>query len=419
MNILFLTDNFPPEVNAPASRTFEHCREWVKAGHRVTVITGVPNFPTGRVYPGYVNRPWQIEWTTGIRVIRVWTYITANQGFDRRIIDYTSYMLAAIGAAPFVRRPDIVVATSPLLFTAMAGCAVGWMKRIPFVFELRDIWPESIKAVGAMGDSAVIRFFERVEMFLYRRADLIVSVTHSFKKRLVERGVEAAKIHVVTNGVDLSRFHPMAKDPELERRLGITGKFVAGYIGTHGMAHSLGTLLQAAAILNRNGNEASVHLLFIGAGAEKENVVAQARSMGLNNVTFVPPVPKEEIARYWALLDAAIIHLRRTELFETVIPSKLFEAMGMGVPVLMGVAGEAAGIVEAEKAGLCFTPEDAEMLAEKLRVLKNDPSLRSQLAANAIAAAPKYSRTKLAARMLTLLEKTGTHPPNQRAFSES
>lgn len=406
MKILFLTDNFPPEVNAPASRTFEHCRQWAAAGHQVTVITGAPNFPMGKVYPGYANRLWQTEEMEGIRVIRVWTFITANKGFAKRIVDYTSYMAAAILAAPFVRRPDIVVATSPLLFTAMAGCVVGAMKRIPFVFELRDIWPESIKAVGAMGDSAVIRFFERIEMALYRRAALIVSLTRSFKRRLVERGVEAGKIEIVTNGVDLQRFHPMEKDPALERELGVAGKFTAGYIGTHGMAHALGTLLEAAEILRRRPDGADVHLLLIGAGAEKENLEAEARRRGLDNVTFVPPVPKEEIARHWALLDATVIHLRRTPLFETVIPSKLFEAMGMGIPVLMGVAGEAAGIVESEGVGLCFTPEDASALVETLLRLKKDATLRRRLSANGVAAAPKYRRSALAEKMLGLLEET-------------
>ena len=229
MHILFLTDNFPPEVNAPASRTFEHCREWIKSGHRVTVITCAPNFPKGRVFEGYQNRPWQSEEMADIRVIRVWSYITANEGFVRRILDYQSFMLTATLASLFVRRPDIVIGTSPQFFTACAAYAVSRMKRIPFVFELRDLWPESIKAVGAMKDSAAIRLLERVEMFLYHKASQIVSVTHSFKKTLIARGVNSEKITVITNGVDMSRFKPMPKDAELVAQLGLEGKFVAGY----------------------------------------------------------------------------------------------------------------------------------------------------------------------------------------------
>ena len=206
MHVLFLTDNFPPEVNAPASRTHEHCRQWVAAGARVTVITCAPNFPKGRVFDGYRNRLWQQEVMDGVRVIRVWSYITANEGFARRVLDYMSFMLSAFLASLFVRRVDVVVGTSPQFFTAVAAWAVGAIKRVPFVFELRDLWPESIKAVGAMKQSAAIRLLERLEMFLYRRAARIVSVTHAFRETLIKRGIDGAKIDVVTNGVDVSRF---------------------------------------------------------------------------------------------------------------------------------------------------------------------------------------------------------------------
>jgi len=187
MHILFLTDNFPPEANAPASRTFEHCREWVKAGHQVTVITCVPNFPKGKVFEGYRNKLWQSEEMDGIRVIRVWSYITANEGFAKRILDYVSYMVTASIAALFVRRVDLIIGTSPQFFTACAAYATSVMKRRPWVFELRDIWPESIRVVSAMKHSRVLDFLERVELFLYRKSTAIVSVTHAFKKNLIDR----------------------------------------------------------------------------------------------------------------------------------------------------------------------------------------------------------------------------------------
>src|SRR5665213_446138 len=170
LRILFLTDNFPPEVNAPANRTFENCREWVRAGNRVTVVTCAPNFPKGRVFDGYRNRLWQTEEMDGIRVVRVWSYVTANEGFLRRTLDYASFMVMAIIVAPWLRKADIVVATSPQFFTACAGYAVGLLKRAPFVFELRDLWPESIRAVGAMRQSTVLDMLERIELFLYRKS---------------------------------------------------------------------------------------------------------------------------------------------------------------------------------------------------------------------------------------------------------
>ena len=357
MHILFLTDNFPPEVNAPASRTFEHCREWVGAGHQVTVITCVPNFPAGRVYEGYKNRLYQTEMMDNIRVVRVWTYITANAGFLKRIIDYSSYMISAVLASPFVRKPDLIVATSPLLFTAMAGYAAGVIHKQPFVFELRDIWPESIKAVGAMKDSFVLRFFERIEMFLYRKAARIVSVTHSFKRILADRGVDPEKIHVVTNGVDILRFKPMPRDAALSARYGLDGKFVAGYVGTHGMAHALETIILAADRMRQDGLEKDFHFIFLGDGARKKDLVQKGKEMGLKNLTFIDSVPKEDVPRYWSLLDAGIIHLRNTPLFMNVIPSKLFECMGMGIPVLHGVTGESAKIVEKEDVGLVIHRE--------------------------------------------------------------
>lgn len=407
MHILFLTDNFPPEVNAPASRTHEHTRQWVAAGEQVTVITCAPNFPTGRVFPGYSNRLWQEERIDGIRVIRVWSYITANEGFARRVLDYVSYMLMAFVAALFVRRVDIVVATSPQFFTAVAGWAVGALKRVPFVFELRDLWPESIKAVGAMQESAVIRWLEKLELFLYRRAALIVSVTNSFRDTLARRGIDAAKIEVITNGVDIARFTPRPKDAALEAELGLADCFVAGYIGTHGMAHALETLLVAMQRLRDHPEGRDIRLVLLGDGARKAALREEAARLGVQDtVRFIDTVPKEQVARYWSLLDVSIIHLRRTELFTTVIPSKLFECMGMGLPVLHGVAGESAGIVEREGCGLVFEPENVDALVAGLLRLKTDAALRARLSESGLNAARSYDRATLAARMLASLRST-------------
>lgn len=405
MHILFLTDNFPPEVNAPASRTFEHCREWVRAGHRVTVVTGAPNFPKGKVFDGYRNALWQSEEMAGIRVIRVWTYITANAGFVKRILDYQSFMVAAVAAAPFIRGVDVVVGTSPQLFTTCAAYAVSRLKRIPYVFELRDLWPESIRAVGAIGNSRVLDMLERLELFLYRKAARIVSVTQSFKRNLIGRGIHGDRIAVVTNGVDVSRFKPQARDAGLESELGLQGKFVAGYIGTHGLAHALETLLEAARRLQDDAVGRDIRLLFLGDGANKEELVAQAQAMGLRNVVFVDSVPKEQVVRYWSLLDVSIIHLKKTELFTTVIPSKLFECMGMGIPVLHGVAGESAAIVEQEGCGQVFAPEDVDALCAGLLALKSDPGLRQRYRQNGLAAAGHYDRKELALRMLAEIEQ--------------
>lgn len=403
MRILFLTDNFPPEVNAPASRTFEHCREWVRLGHQVTVITCAPNFPKGRVFEGYKNQPFSREKMGEIDVIRVWSYITANEGILRRSLDYVSFMLAAVPASFLAPRPDVVIATSPQFFTACAGYLVSRLRQVPYVFELRDLWPESIRAVGVMKDSPLLDALEALELFLYRKAVAVISVTHAFKRNLEGRGVDPQKIHVVTNGADLSRFRPRPREQGLASRLGFQNKFVAGYIGTHGMAHALEALLEAARLLKDEGRD-DIRLLFLGDGAAKAALRQHAYSLKLDNVVFVESVSKDEVVDYWALLDASIIHLRRTDLFKTVIPSKLFECMAMGIPVLHGVAGESAEIVERFGAGLVFEPENAGALRDHLVALAGDQSLCRKLGQNGEVGARDFDRTRLAKAMVSHIE---------------
>lgn len=406
MHILFLTDNFPPESNAPASRTFEHCREWVRAGHQVTVITCVPNFPKGKVFNGYRNRLWQQSDVEGIKVIRVWSYITANEGFAKRILDYLSFMFSAVLVAPFVSGVDLVVGTSPQFFTTCAAYIVSRLKRIPFVFELRDMWPESIKAVGAMkADSIIYSWLEYLEFFLYSKACGIVTVTHAFKDALIAKGIDREKIDVVTNGVDLSHFSPQEKDQELLQKLALKDFFVAGYIGTHGMAHALETLLDAALILQQTSGAENVRLVFLGDGARKSYLVAKSAKMGLDNVLFLESVTKDRVASYWSVLDVSIIHLRKTELFTTVIPSKLFECMGMGIPVLHGVAGESADIVLREGVGEVFESENVQQLVFKLLHLRDNPTKYSSFQKNSLIAAQLYDRKNLALQMLQVFKK--------------
>ena len=404
MHILFITDNFPPEVNAPASRTYEHCKEWVALGHDVTVITCAPNFPKGHVFPGYKNKLHQKEFIDGIQVIRVWSYITENAGFAKRILDYLSFMFSGFMAGLFVKKVNIIVGTSPQFFTVCATYLLSIFKRKPWIFELRDIWPESIRTVGAMGQSRTLDMLEKLELFLYKRATRIVSVTHSFKEILISRGIDGEKINVVTNGVDLTRFTFCRKSQDLLESLKLQGKFIAGYIGTHGLAHSLDTLLDAAKILKENHPEETIHVLMLGDGANKDELISRAFRDGLENVTFVDSVSKSEVVKYWSLLDVSIIHLKRSPLFKTVIPSKLFESMGMGIPVAYGVLGESANIVERESVGLFFEPENAQALVDILLKLKSDNNLIGSYKNNAIEAAKRYDRKQLAKDMLEVLE---------------
>lgn len=406
MHILFLTDNFPPEVNAPASRTFEHCREWVRLGETVTVITCAPNFPKGKVFSGYRNALWTTEHMDGIRVIRVWTYITANEGFLRRTLDYMSFMVSAIIASLWVKKVDVVIGTSPQFFTVCAAYITGLLKHSPWVFELRDIWPASIKAVGSMQEGFLYRQLEKLELFLYRKANHIVALTQAFKRELITRGVDPNKISVITNGVNLNLFSPQKKDLRLVSRLGLEGKFVAGYIGTVGMAHGLETLIEAAAVIQNHPHGQHIRILILGDGARKRALQQLAIQKRLENLLFIDTVEKRQVPTYWALLDVAIIHLKEDPLFEKVIPSKLFEAMAMGVPILHAVRGESTNMVNEFRVGKTIEPDNSNALASEIQWFSSNPEQLLQMKNSSLTAAIQYDRTVLAKAMLAILSRT-------------
>lgn len=409
MHILFLTDNFPPETNAPATRTFEHARAWVRAGHRVTVITGAPNFPQGRVHAGFANRWRSREKMEGIDVVRVWTYIAENKGIVKRTLDHLSFGLDGALAALGGPRPDVLVATSPQFFTAVGGSMASALRRVPFVFELRDLWPASIAAVGALKPGFALRALEKLELHLYRRASAVVAVSDAFRRDLAQRGIDESKVHVVTNGVDLSSYAPRKRDESMIRHLGLQGRFVVGYLGTHGMAHALDNVLDAAEFAR--GDE-RIRYLFAGDGAARAGLAAEARRRGLPNVVFAPQFPKDAMPALWSICDVALVHLKDDPVFETVIPSKIFEAFGMGIPVLYaGPEGEASGIVRRAGAGPCVAAQDPVALALAVRSLADDPAQRARYSANAAGAAPQYDRDALALKMLAILESVASGKP--------
>jgi glycosyltransferase involved in cell wall biosynthesis len=399
MKILFLTDNFPPEVNAPATRTHAHCRRWVEAGDEVTVITCAPNFPQGKVYPGYGNRLRSVESIDGIKVVRVWSFITANEGFIKRSLDYISFAVSAFFAGLF-EKADVIVATSPQFFTTFAGFGLSLVKRRPWIFELRDLWPESIATVGALKQaSRLYRWLEWTELFLYRRATRIVAVTPAFRDNLVRRGIPAQKVDVVTNGADLASFMPRPLNTALRDQLGVGDKFVIGYIGTHGMAHGLDFVLDTMVTLK----DRQIHLLLVGDGAEKENLRARAAALDLSNVSFHDPVPKQAVADWLAACDVLLVPLKLSETFKTVIPSKIFEAAAMKRPILLGVDGQAREIVETFGAGVYFAPEDAQSFTGAALQLMTEEGLRASCGAGGKRLAAAYARDALATRMLAIL----------------
>lgn len=403
MKILFLADNFPPEKNAQASRVYERACYWQQWGEDVTVLTCFPNFPEGKIYSGYKNKLREVSRITGIRVVRLKTLIAANKGKFLRIFDFLSYMVSAIAMGSLESRPDLVVATSPQFFAAVAGWILSVRFRVPFVMELSDLWPDSIVAVGAMRQSLAIRLLEKFELFLYRHAERVVALTDSFKTNLVRRGIAENKIDVVINGVDLARYTPRERDLEFAASLGVSpNDFVVGYLGTLGMAHGLQNVLDAAVLTQ----EPRIKFLLAGPGAERERLIAQTSQMGLRNVIFAPAQPKEQMPRLWSICDVALVHLKNTPLFQTVIPSKIFEAMAMGIPILLASPkGEASAIIEREACGLFIPAEDPKALAQAALHLAANSADRLQFAIASRTAATQYSRERQARDMLSSLQR--------------
>ncbi len=400
MKILFLTDNFPPEVNAPATRTYEHCLEWSRKGVDVTVITCNPNFPHGKLYKGYKNRFYQKENIDGINVIRIWTYMTENKGFSKRIFDYLSYAIVAFVVGLF-QKFDVIIATSPQFFTTWAGWSLAKLKRKPWIFELRDIWPESLRTVGAVKHEKIINLLEKIELGLYRSSTKVIAVTDAFKSNLISRGIEADKISVVTNGSNNKLFTRRPKNQSLLNDLDLNGKFIVGYIGTHGMAHSLPFIIKSIQKIE----DSSIHFLFVGDGAIKEEIVELANTLNLTNITFLDSISKDEVPTYLSICDISLAPLKKNDNFKIVIPSKIFEASAMGKPTLLGVEGQAEEILKKYNAGLSFLPEDEDDFLLKLKMLKDkEVYMNCQKGCKNLAHA--YDRKNLANKMLQIVQKT-------------
>ena len=401
MRIVFFSHYYPPEVNAPASRTSEHCGRWARAGHDVTVVTCAPNHPSGKVYAGYRNHIYQTEMRDGVKVIRLWTFMAANEGFLGRTLNYASYLAAVTLALPRLPAADIVVSTSPQFFCGFAGLVARFFKRSPWVLEIRDLWPESIVTVGAIQKGVVVRVLEQLEHLAYRRADRIVSVTNSFVPHIAAHCDDERKIVVIKNGVDLDLFKEPERATDIKCDLGFGGRFLAAYVGTHGMAHGLDTILDAA---ERLRGDPRIAFLLVGDGAERARLTQLKIEKHLDNVCILGQRPKDEMPAIWAATDASLILLRRSDTFKKVIPSKMFEAMAMRCPIILGVEGEARELLDEAGAGIGITPEDADQLvAAVLRFLEN-PGLAARCGENgAIHVREHYDRAKLAGRYLDLL----------------
>ena len=405
MRILFLSHYFPPERNAPASRTFAHCRLWAAAGHAVTVVTCAPHHPRGVLYPGYRNALRQIEYVDGIRVVRCLTLPTANEGTWKRSASFLFYLVSAVCSAMLEERPDIVIATSPQFFCGWAGVVVGTLRRRPVLIEIRDLWPESIAAVGALHARLVLKVLEALERAMYRAARHIVTVGGGYRDGLIQRGVEPERVSMVMNGVDGDLFFPGNEDRELADRLGVAGRFCVTYCGAIGMAHGLEVVLRAARLLLERGRSDIVFLL-VGDGARLEALRGEALRDGLDNVVFTGALDRNQVPAILSVSDACLIHLRKARTFATVMPSKIFESAAMERPIILGVQGFAREFIAKAGCGIYVEPENEEELVEAALRLADDAELRNRLgAAGREYVTERFERGRLAERYLGIIQR--------------
>jgi colanic acid biosynthesis glycosyl transferase WcaI len=411
VKILYVSQYFPPEMGAPAARVAELSHHWARMGHDVTVLTGFPNHPTGIVPEDWRSRLRRLRYTEtvdGVRVVRTWLWPLPNRKAHERIRNYASFCVSAGITGLALHKPDVIIATSPQLLCALSGWWLAWWKRVPFVFEVRDLWPESLAAVGAGSEGSLLhRTLGAIAGFLYRRADRIVVVAPAFKDHLIRYwNVPAAKISVVENGVetDLFRLDPVAM--EVRKRLKLEDRFLICYIGTMGNAHGLETLIGAAEELHTA--LPSAIFLLIGEGAEKERIVQLAAARGLANIQFLGQQPRERIPAYVSAADVCLVMLKKTELFKAVIPTKLLEYMACERPVIVAVDGQARQIVEEAGAGVFVEPENSKALVKAVLDLAEDPEHRRQMGASGRQyIVNRFSREKTARDYLTVLEAFG------------
>ena len=384
MKILYISQYFPPEMGAPAARASELAMHWARKGHEVSVLTGFPNHPTGVVPPEWKAQLRKLtyrERINGVNVFRTWLWPLPNRKAHERMRNYASFCVSAALRGMTIPRPDVVIASSPQLLVGLSGWWIAFSRQLPFVFEVRDLWPESLTAVGVGQENSLLHHtLAAVAKFLYEHSHRIVVVTPAFKDHLIQRWhVPTEKIAVVENGVEADLFAPCpnAANDKLLQDLALRGKFLVCYIGTMGMAHGLETLLDAATQLQLQNSK--THFLLVGEGAEKERIKSLAKSRGLANVTFLDQQPREKIPAFISASDACLVLLKKTDVFKTVIPTKMLEFMSCARPVILGVDGQARQIIEDAEAGLVIEPENSAALVAAVNRLSADRALGASL----------------------------------------
>jgi glycosyltransferase involved in cell wall biosynthesis len=403
MRLLYFSQYFPPEVGATQTRAAEMARYLAGAGHDVTVVTELPNHPSGVIPPEYMGKLWERTREDGVDVLRLWVATSPEKTFRSRMAFYLSYMAAAAAAGSLLPgKYDVVLATSPPLFVGAAGLAAAAVRNVPFVFEVRDLWPESAVVLGELNNSRAIRAAEQLEAMLYTRAACVIAVTKGMSERLIQRGVPERKLTLISNGANTRhfRFDPQLRE-QVRRGLGLEDCFVAMYAGIHGIAQGLETLLEAAALLK---SDERVAFVLVGEGPRKAVLVSKAADMGLRNVRFLPEVSSAEMPGYLSAADCSIVPLKDEPLFRSALPSKMFEAWACARPVVLSVGGEAASVLEEAQGGVACPPEDPMAMAEGIRFMADNRDVASEMGRSGrVLVEARYSREAQARRLENLL----------------
>jgi glycosyltransferase involved in cell wall biosynthesis len=403
LRVTFLTHYFPPEVGPAQTRLHELAKRLIAAGEAVTVVTGFPNYPAGEIFPGYRGKRFMEDSYDGIRVLRTWVFATRSRGFMGRLLNYFSFPIFSLLAVRRLGPTDIIYVQSPPLFTGLAALWFSRLKRAPFIFNVSDIWPQSAVELGMLRNRFAIRLAEMLEHRIYRRATRITVATPGILERLVARGVPRDKIFLLTNGVDTAAYNVTSPDRELAQRLGLDGHKVFMYAGLHGLAQGLDVILEAAKLTHNP----DVLYVLVGDGADKAALVAKAEAEKIANVRFLPIQPTSSLPALLNLAYATVIPLRRLDLFKAALPSKLFDSMAAGRPIVAPLWGEAAALVEAAACGLVVEPEDARAVQEAVEKLAADPALAHKLGEQGRRyVVEHFNRDDIAKRLIKLLEET-------------
>ncbi len=378
MHILIVSQYFHPEVGATQTRMLEFARALAREGHRLTVLTEFPNHPRGRIPPEYRGKMFTRETFEGFDILRVWVRASESKSALSRLAFYFSFTFMAFMRGLFLfPRPDVVLATSPPLFSAAAGWALGFVYGAKFILDIRDLWPKAAEALGMLADRRFIKPAEWLERFLYRRADRITAVTKGFCAHIASLVPGEEKIEWLPNGAATDSFSPEKTDPGLRARLELKDKFIVTFAGTHGIAQGLPAILETARLLR--DDDPGVVFLFLGEGPVKEALVESARSGDLSNVRFHPGVPMDEAAPFVNMSDLLLVPLKNDPEFRSFIPSKLFDFMACARPIVLSVDGEARAILEEAGAGVWIPAEDPRALAEAIRGLRGDGEKRAEM----------------------------------------